>query len=58
MDLQYIDVCAQTFHAGIDSIEYVLARQASAVDEGAVVRGGCGDGWEFALVVDAEETLG
>lgn len=58
MDLQHVDVCAQTFHAGIDGIEDVLARQAGAVDEGAVVCGGCSDGWEFALVVDAEETLG
>ena len=58
VDLQYIDVRAQTFHAGVDGIEDMLARQAGTVDKGAVVFGGCGDGWELALVVDAEETLG
>lgn len=57
MQLQHIDVCTQTFDAGVDGVEDVLARQAGAVDEGAVVCSACGDGWELALVVDAEETL-
>lgn len=57
MQLQHIDVRAQTFDAGVDGVEDVLARQAGAVDKGAVVCSASGDGWEITLVVDTEETL-
>jgi hypothetical protein len=57
VDLQHIDVRAQSGNAGVHSVEDVLAGQSDAVDEVVVVASACGDRWVFAFVVDAEETL-
>lgn len=58
MDLQDVDICAQTFDAGINCVEDMLARQSGAVDEWTVVGSGGRDGRELALVINAEEALG
>lgn len=58
MDLQDVNVCAQTFDTSIDCIEDMLARQSGAVDERTVVGSGGRDGRELALVINAEEALG
>lgn len=58
VDLQDVDVCAQTFDASIDGVKDVLAREAHTVDECSVVLCGGGDGRELALVIDAVEALG
>lgn len=58
MDLQHIDVSAQTLDAGVDRVENVLAGQADTVDKVAIVAGRSGDGRELALVVHAEVALG
>ena len=57
VDLQYINVRAQSGNAGVHSVEDMLARQADSVDEVVVVASACGDRWVFAFIVDAEETL-
>lgn len=58
VDLQHVDVRAEPLDAGVDRVEDVLARQADAVDEVAVVAGRGRDGREVALVVNAVEALG
>lgn len=58
MDLQDIDVGTQPLDTGVDSVEDVLAREADAVDPGAVVGARGRDGGLVALVVDAEIALG
>lgn len=58
MDLQHIDVSAQTLDTSVDCVENVLARQTGTVDPGTVVTSTSGDGRLGTLVVDAEETLG
>lgn len=54
VNLQDINVGAQTLDTGVDSVEDVFARQADAVDPGAVVGARGGNGRLVALVVDAE----
>lgn len=58
MDLQYVDVRAQTGDTGIDGVEDVLPREADAVDETAVVGTRGRDRGHAAFVVDAEVAFG
>lgn len=58
MDLQDIDIRAQTLNTSVDSVEDVLARETDAVHEAAVVTARGGDWRELALVVNAEEAFG
>ena len=58
MNLQHVDVSAQTLDTRINRIKDVLAGQANTVDKVPIIAGCRGDGWEFALVIHAEEALG
>lgn len=58
VDLQHIDICAETFDASIDCIENVLARQTGTVDKETVVGRRGGNGREISLVIDTEEAFG
>jgi len=55
MNLQDIDVRAQPLDARLDGVKDVLARQANAIDELAVVVRGGGDGRLDARVVGHAE---
>lgn len=58
MNLQNINVCSQPLDAAFHGVENVLAREANAVDQGAVVRGHGRNWWLGAGGVDAEIHLG
>lgn len=58
VNLQYINVCAQTLDAGIDSVENMLSRQAGAIDPRAVISSRGGNGREVPLIIDTEEAFG
>jgi hypothetical protein len=58
VNLEHIDVCAETLDASINGIEDVLARQTDTVDKVTFVTRGLPDGRELALIVDAVEALG
>lgn len=58
VNLEYIDVRAESLNASVHRVEDMLPRQTDAVDEGAVVACRRRDRREVALVVDAEEALG
>jgi hypothetical protein len=58
VNLEHIDVRAETLHASVNGIEDVLARQTDTVDKVTFVTCGLPNGWELALVVDTVEALG
>ena len=58
MDLQYVEVSAQSAHAGVHRIENVLPGQANPVDPVAVVPACGGDRRLLASVVDSKIALG
>jgi hypothetical protein len=58
MNLQDVDVRAQSLYAGIYRIEDVLAGQTDTVDQVTVVASRRRNRREIALVVHAEEALG
>jgi hypothetical protein len=58
VDLQDIDICAETLNASINRIKDMLARKTGTVNKWTVVSRRCGNGREVSLIVDTEETLG
>lgn len=54
MDLQYVDVCAQPLHAGVDRVQDMLPRQPDPVKPPPVVFGDGGDLGLRTGRVDAE----
>lgn len=58
MDLQDIDVGAQSLHALLDRVEDVLAAQTDSVDHVAVVGGACGDGDGGVFFLHAKVAFG
>lgn len=58
MNLQHIDIRAESLHARINRIEDMLPRETSAIDEFTVVCRRRRNGWKFALVINAEVAFG
>ena len=58
MNLQGIDISSQALDTSIDGIKDMLAGQADAVHERAIVLAGNRDRWLVSFVIDAEEALG
>jgi hypothetical protein len=54
VDLQYIDICAQSLHAFLDRVKDVLVAQPDLVDHVAVIRGHRCDAEAGVFFVDAE----